>query len=207
VEGVSNLGSVWREGKDGTFRHLGGEPMVLVPWLGDTVELSGGGFVQVNQEAGEALHGWIRERIGTVAGRTVVDAYCGVGSLGRALARDGGKVVGIESDPGAVSAARRGAPPGFRVVQGRVEEELEELMPADILLLNPPRAGVDASVPDQVRSNAPRRVVYVSCDPATLARDLKRLGGMFSLEEIRAFDLFPQTAHVEAVALLKRKDD
>lgn len=204
---VPGLSAIWREGKDGSLRHLAGDASLQVPWFGETVELPGGGFVQVNREAGENLHAQVRGKAGDVKGVRVVDAYCGAGALGKALARDGAEVVGIESDPAAVRVAEAMAPPGFRVVGGRVEDRLADLLPADLLLLNPPRTGLARVVPDIVAGQAPPRVVYVSCDPATLSRDLGRLGRTYRLEALTAFDLFPQTAHVEAVALLERKDD
>ncbi|MFC1661900.1 hypothetical protein ACFL3S_10710, partial [Gemmatimonadota bacterium] len=99
--------------------------------------------------------------------------------------------------------ARGGETAGLEVVEGRVEEELGSLLPADLLLLNPPRGGLDERIPHILRTRGLFRVVYVSCDPATLARDLKRMGTGFRIHDLRAFDLFPQTAHVETVVTLK----
>jgi 23S rRNA (uracil1939-C5)-methyltransferase len=88
-------------------------------------------------------------------------------------------------------------------LQGRVEDVLESVLPADLVLLNPPRAGVDARVTELLEHNASqiRGVIYVSCNPATLARDLSRLPS-YAIESIHAFDMFPQTAHVETVCVL-----
>jgi 23S rRNA (uracil1939-C5)-methyltransferase len=86
---------------------------------------------------------------------------------------------------------------------GRVEEELPKGLPADLVLLNPPRTGLDKSIPDLLVKDPPPKAVYVSCDPATLARDLKRLEGTFQVERVRCFDLFPQTGHVETVVTLR----
>ncbi|MGB1658840.1 MAG: 23S rRNA (uracil(1939)-C(5))-methyltransferase RlmD, partial [Longimicrobiales bacterium] len=85
---------------------------------------------------------------------------------------------------------------------GRVEDVLSSLLPAELLVVNPPRGGLHEDVPRQVLDAPPARMIYVSCDPATLARDLKRLSDRYTLEGLRAFDLFPQTAHVETVAEL-----
>tara|TARA_Y100000996_G_C22536159_1_gene648344 strand:- start:772 stop:1095 length:324 start_codon:yes stop_codon:yes gene_type:complete len=90
----------------------------------------------------------------------------------------------------------------FEVQEGLVEDLLPALLPAEVLVFNPPRSGLHEDVPAQILANAPRRILYVSCDPATLARDVKRLGDQYALDRLRAFDLFPQTAHVEAVAEL-----
>ena len=78
-----------------------------------------------------------------------------------------------------------------------------EMCIRDRLVLNPPRSGLHEDVPTQILAEPPKRILYVSCDPATLARDVKRLNGQYALDGLRAFDLFPQTAHVEAVAELR----
>ena len=86
-----------------------------------------------------------------------------------------------------------------------MEERLTEAIPADVVILNPPRTGVEARVTDILHNDGSPRVVYVSCDPATLARDLARLRGAYDIAGIRAFDLFPQTSHVETVVVLERR--
>jgi 23S rRNA (uracil1939-C5)-methyltransferase len=87
---------------------------------------------------------------------------------------------------------------------GRVEDILEALRPPDFVVTNPPRTGMDARAVAVIRDSAAQRLVYVSCDPATLGRDLRGLGDRWRLTDLRAFDLFPQTAHVETVAVLER---
>ena len=167
-------------------------------WVGDS-------FLQVNTALGDALRDFVLQR--AEAASRVVDASCGVGAYARELARRGAEVTGIEVDPAACAAAEHGAPDKVNIVRGRVEQRLAAVLPTDLLILNPPRAGLHDSVPDVIRSAAPDRVIYVSCDPATLARDLGRLSDTYTLVEIRAFDLFPQTAHVETVAVLDRSRD
>ena len=206
LEGAPGLGSVWRGLGNGTHKHMVGDGFLHVRWLGEQMELPGGGFLQVNREAGEALHGYVMDEAGPVSELAVVDAYCGVGVLGRALAGRGARVMGIEADPEAVAVAGTGAPEGFRVVEGRVEKVLGELLPASLVILNPPRTGLEDGVPPLLRGQAVRRLIYISCEPATLARDLARLGDSFSLEAVRCFDLFPQTGHVETVATLAGKE-
>jgi 23S rRNA (uracil1939-C5)-methyltransferase len=85
-----------------------------------------------------------------------------------------------------------------------VERALVHELPADLVLLNPPRSGVNEEVLEGLLKKPPARVIYVSCDPATLARDLKKLGERFQIAACRAFDMFPQTAHVETVVTLSR---
>jgi 23S rRNA (uracil1939-C5)-methyltransferase len=133
---------------------------------------------------------------------TVVDAYAGAGEVAVALAARGVRVTAIELDPeaSAACAARLGA--RSRSVTGRVEDALGAALPADVVILNPPRAGVDARVTARLASDASvRGIVYVSCDPATLARDVARLPA-WRVARLTAFDMFPQTAHVETVCEL-----
>jgi 23S rRNA (uracil1939-C5)-methyltransferase len=206
LEKVPGLRSVWRELGDGSHGHLAGDTALHTQWMDERLELPGGGFLQVNREAGQAVHRHVVAEAGPVAERTVVDAYCGVGVLGRALARKGARVTGIEADPQAVAVAGTGAPEGFRVVQGRVETVLGALLPASLVILNPPRVGLGDAVPSLLRERVAGRMIYVSCDPATLARDLARFGDVYSVLRVRCFDLFPQTGHVETVASLAAKE-
>jgi 23S rRNA (uracil1939-C5)-methyltransferase len=94
--------------------------------------------------------------------------------------------------------------PGFELLEGAVEDRFPAVLPADRVILNPPRGGVGPGVMEALAARPPRRLVYVSCDPATLARDLRRLGDGFRIVRLQAVDLFPQTAHVETVATLDR---
>src|SRR5690606_17448960 len=126
--------------------------------------------------------------------------YAGIGETSELLAAGGATVESVEADPAAVP--RGGASARRRVA--RVEDVVTQLAHPDLVITNPPRTGMDARVVDAIAAAGPARVAYVSCDPATLARDLRRLGG-YRLALVRAFDLFPQTAHVETVALLERR--
>jgi 23S rRNA (uracil1939-C5)-methyltransferase len=88
-----------------------------------------------------------------------------------------------------------------------VEDRIAEALPADLVVLNPPRIGVDAKVTETLLAAGPPRLIYVSCAPATLARDIGRLSSSYEVVDVRAFDLFPQTAHVEVVVVLVRTAD
>lgn len=163
----------------------------------------GATFVQVNLAVGDALHRHVVERVASYAPATVVDAYAGTGITAARLAAHGARVTAIEIDRDAAALAASRLPSGSRSVAGPVERHLGEALPADVVLLNPPRTGIDvgvASLLDRARP-APRAIVYVSCDPATLARDLARMPG-YRVAAIRSFDMFPQTAHVETVCEL-----
>ncbi len=201
---VPGLAGVWREGAKGGPRHLAGREEHTLHWLGEDTELRGGAFLQTNREVGQALHAFILSALGDRPGERVIDGYCGLGVLGRALARTGARVVGVEADGDAVAEARKRAPEGQEIFQGRVEDLLPRLLPAELALLNPPRGGLAPALPGLLREGGVGEMVYVSCDPATLARDLKRMGEGFGITRIRSFDLFPQTSHVETVVFLQR---
>lgn len=191
--------------------HHRAEPEAAARLVHGAPDALGSAFLQANEGAAELLRAHVLERVGAPgadgAGTRAIDAYCGVGQIGHALARLGWRVTGIELDAAAVAHATATAPDGFAVVEGRVEARLPEALPADLLVLNPPRTGVHGGVVDAVLARPPRRLVYVSCDPATLARDLGALAGAYALDGLRAFDLFPQTAHVETVALLRAREE
>jgi 23S rRNA (uracil1939-C5)-methyltransferase len=159
-------------------------------------------FEQVHPAMGDRVREHAVQALGPVGGRHVWDLYAGIGETTAALARAGASVESVESDRRAVAEAERRGPAARRHA-GRVEDLLRELKAPDLVITNPPRTGMDARVPEALERVGPTRVVYVSCDPATLARDLGRLPG-FRVADVRAFDLFPQTAHVETVVALER---
>ncbi|HUQ98241.1 MAG TPA: hypothetical protein VM166_02235 [Gemmatimonadaceae bacterium] len=160
-------------------------------------------FEQVNAEMAEVLRGRVLEHVRRAAPRTVVDAYAGAGHTAIALASDGIVVTAIELDQEAASwSAARLSPPS-RSVAARVEDVLPDVLPADVVIINPPRAGVDARVSEILNARATdvSSLIYVSCNPATLARDLARMP-RFRISALEAFDMFPQTAHVETLCEL-----
>jgi 23S rRNA (uracil1939-C5)-methyltransferase len=158
------------------------------------------GFEQVNDGAAALLRAHVLAEATDV--RRAVDAYCGAGPYGRALAEQGVSVVGIELDPEAAAEAVRGAPEGFEVRTGSVEELLPTALPTELLIVNPPRTGLGPDVVAAITADPPERLIYVSCDPATLARDLAGLASRYEIGGVRCFDLFPQTAHIETVVRL-----
>jgi len=161
-------------------------------------------FSQVNAEMAEILRRYVLDRARSFEPKTVIDAYAGTGDTAIPLSEQGIAVTAIELDPDASawSAARLTEP--SRAITARVEDALPGLLPADLVILNPPRAGVDARVTETLEAEVRhlRGVIYVSCNPATLARDLSRLPS-YRVESMHAFDMFPQTAHVETVCELR----
>jgi len=164
---------------------------------------AGASFVQVNPGVAERLRQWVLSLATPFRPRTAIDAYAGSGDLAVALATQGAEVTAIEIDADAARVAASRLPHGSRALAAPVERALRKALPADLVVLNPPRAGVDEEVTrvlGQVKQK-PNAIVYVSCNPATLARDIRRLPG-YEIRSMRGFDMFPQTAHVETVCEL-----
>jgi 23S rRNA (uracil1939-C5)-methyltransferase len=163
-------------------------------------------FEQVNPAVAALLRDAVVRRALDAAPHKVVDAYAGYGATARRLAEAGVEVTAIEVDREAAAHASATLPPPSRAVAARVEDALDAALPAEVVVLNPPRAGVDVRVTEALaRAPRPRRVLYVSCDPATLARDVARLQG-YRVTALEAFDMFPQTAHVETLCELTPED-
>jgi len=171
-------------------------------------------FFQVNNEGARAIYEQVREWSGLCGRETVVDVYCGVGGISLFLAGSAKEVIGFEAVETAVADAERNARlngiRNCRFGAGDAAELLEELREegrkVDLLVLNPPRKGCEERVLRSVAALAPARVVYVSCSPQTLARDLDILAGLgYRTERIQPVDMFPQTPHVENVALLVKE--
>ena len=158
-------------------------------------------FDQVNPPVAAAARLEIVERALTGSPSTAIDAYAGLGATALALAKRGVTVTAIESDSAAARFAADHLPANARAVAARVEDVIAEMLPADVVVLNPPRAGVNPRVTEALQATPVPRVMYMSCDAATLARDVSRLPA-YRVESLRAYDMFPQTAHVEVVCEL-----
>jgi len=186
-------------------------------------QFSAEGFFQVNHDLLEAM---IETALGDAVGKTAVDLYCGVGLFTLPLARRFERVIGVEANPQATVFARRNLDGGVspnrsegsesnlpsqrqpaEIITARVGDWLRQhsntLGAVDFLLLDPPRTGAENKDIAGILALRPTKISYVSCDPATLARDLKKLiAGGYSLDSVTAFDMFPQTHHVETIARL-----
>ncbi|MFR9798048.1 class I SAM-dependent RNA methyltransferase [Streptomyces sp. MS06] len=204
--------SVMRVGeKDGGVHRVHGRPFVRERADGRTYRVGSGGFWQVHPKAADTLVTAVMQGLMPRKGDTALDLYCGVGLFAGALADrvgEQGAVLGIESGKRAVEDARHNLAdfPRVRVEQGKVETVLPRtgITEADLVVLDPPRAGAGRRTVAHLSSLGARRIAYVACDPAALARDLAyfRDGG-YRVRTLRAFDLFPMTSHVECVAILE----
>lgn len=168
-------------------------------------EVAASGFWQVHPMAAAILSGAVLDGLDPVGGEVALDLYCGVGLFAAGLADAGCRVTGVEADREAVAMARRNVA-GARFVASPVERALRTPPEAcDLVVLDPPRRGAGADVVARIAGMAPRAIAYVACDPAALARDLAFFAPLgYRPVLIRAWDLFPMTAHVECVAILRR---
>jgi 23S rRNA (uracil1939-C5)-methyltransferase len=172
-------------------------------------DLPAGSFVQVDARGATALVELVAAAVAPSRGARVVDLYAGVGAYALTLAAAGARAVAVEADRDAVAcgedAARR-AGVDVRFVPDDVGRSLASGIAgdADAIVANPPRTGFGPGVADAIASSSASRVAIVSCDPATLARDLARLVPPYRIERVQPIDLFPQTAHVECVVTLRR---
>ena len=191
-------------------------PGFITDYIGNVkYQISPLSFYQVNPVQTERLYGTALEYAGLTGNETVWDLYCGIGTISLFLAQKAKKVYGVEIVPQAIEDARRNAEingiDNAEFFVGKAEEVLPEQFEknhvhADVIVVDPPRKGCDAVCLDTILKMRPERVVYVSCDSATLARDLRYLAdGGYVVERGRCCDMFPGTVHVETIVELSRK--
>lgn len=197
-----------------SYRTLWGEDFLSDTLCGLTFRLSVPSFYQVNPAQTEVLYGKALEFAGLTGAETVLDLYCGIGTISLVMARKAGMVWGAEVVPQAVddaiANAQRNHIENARFLcadAGEAARYLEgEGVCPDVVCVDPPRKGLAEDVVDTIADMGPQRVVYVSCDPGTLGRDVKRFAGRgYTLKKAVAVDMFPRTAHVETVVLLSRE--
>ena len=196
-----------------SYRTLWGQDYLDDTLCGLTFRLSVPSFYQVNPEQTEVLYRQAAEYAGLTGGETVLDLYCGIGTIGLTMAGQAGTVIGAEVVPEAVEDAKQNAQrngvTNARFLCGDAGEAARQLaaegVRPDVVCVDPPRKGLSEDVVETVAEMAPERIVYVSCDPATLGRDLERFARRgYAARQVTAVDLFPRTAHVETVVQLDR---
>ena len=195
------------------FHPLYGDGTITDTLCGLQFRLSAPAFYQVNHAQAERLYEKAVQLAGLTGNETVLDLYCGTGTITLCLARHAKKAIGVEIVPQAIEDAKFNAAQNgmenaefFCMDAGQAAKMLvDRRTRPDVIVVDPPRKGVSADVIEAISAMAPQRVVYVSCDPATLARDLKLLTAAgYTLQTAEAFDLFPRCAHVETVVLLSK---
>ncbi|WP_330333128.1 class I SAM-dependent RNA methyltransferase [Streptomyces sp. NBC_00536] len=199
------------EEKDGGIHRVHGRAFVRERSDGRTYRVGMGGFWQIHPQAADTLVKAVMQGLMPRKGEMALDLYCGVGIFAGALAErlgDTGAVLGIESTKRAVEDARHNLQDmeRVRIEHGKVEQVLPrtKISECDLIVLDPPRAGAGKQTVRHLAGLSPRRIAYVACDPAALARDLAYFkDNGYKVRTLRVFDLFPMTHHVECVAILE----
>lgn len=204
------------------FITLFGRDYIFDTLAGVKLKITAPSFYQVNRGAAELLYAKARELAEPKPDELILDLYCGAGSIGLSMAKDAGEIIGVEIVPSAVECAKFNAKENgiknasFYVgdaantegLLARAEGERGEKILPDTVILDPPRGGCDEKLLEYVSRLSPKKIVYISCNPQTLARDVATLNkfGYFT-DEVAPFDLFPLTGHVESVACLTQRLD
>ncbi len=173
-------------------------------------EISANSFFQTNTRGAEKIYDTVRRYAGLTGREIVVDLYSGTGTIPIWLSRDARQVTGIEIVESAVADAykncRNNGIDNCRFITGDIRKSIDQIdQKPDVMIIDPPRAGMHQDVVKAVLEMAPDRMVYVSCNPATLARDLALLAEDYAVAEVQPIDMFPHTYHIEAVARLTRR--
>ncbi|MHC1739568.1 MAG: class I SAM-dependent RNA methyltransferase [Anaerolineaceae bacterium] len=186
-----------------------GEEFVVMEVNGRSFKVSMGSFFQANTLQAEAMVKHVLQLAGDLDGKTVVDAYCGVGLFSAFLAPQVKQLIGIELSESSCNdyAVNMDEFNNVDLYIGTVEQVLPSLsITPEIVVVDPPRVGLDQLVVNAIAKLQPEKIIYVSCDPATLARDIKRFALLgYSLTGVTPFDQFPQTYHIETVSLLEKQ--
>lgn len=195
---------------------LWGQPTIADQLLGINFEISPLSFYQVNPQQTERLYQTASDNAGLDGSQTVIDAYCGIGTISLAVAKHAKKVYGVEIVPAAIADAKKNAQnngiTNAEFVVGKAEEQMAKWQAAglkpDVLIVDPPRKGLGEELIEATGKMQPEKVIYVSCNPATLVRDIQRFmdQGYHVTKPIQPVDQFPQTTHVESVTVLERTD-
>ncbi len=202
------------------YKTLWGRDYIFDTLSGVRLKIAAPAFYQVNHDAAEILYAKARELANPTPDDTLLDLFCGAGSIGLSMARDVRELIGIEIVDSAVECARENAKANgitnarfftgdateTELLLERAERELGKKITPDIIILDPPRGGCDERLIRFVASLSPKRIVYISCNPKTLARDIELFRSLeFDTDTVYPVDLFPMTGHVESLVCLERK--
>lgn len=199
------------------WRLIAGDAVLRDSLCGREFVLSPASFFQVNRGMAQALYAKAASFAGIGEGDTVFDLYCGVGAVGLCVCPKGAALCGVEIVPQAVENARRNAALNGRseantryvcgdAAKGFAECERAFGRKADVVLLDPPRSGLEKGLPERIAEQNPRAVVYISCNPATFARDAAAFAKAgYAIKSAALVDMFPRTSHIETVALLQKE--
>ena len=209
LAGYSGLSSIYCVDR-GRIIHKHGRPSLAERLAGIDYEISPLAFFQVNHQQAEMLVDVVQQFAQLGPADTVLEGYCGIGSITLPLARGAGRIIGVESYLGAVQDARdnarRNKITNCEIFAGACEKVIPAMKDRfDVVVLDPPRAGCKKEVIEAVIKTAQQRIIYVSCNPGTLARDLKIFcQNGYAVKKVQPIDMFPQTYHVETVVLMSR---
>ena len=196
------------------FTTLWGNERLPVTVCGHSFQVSMPSFLQVNPVQTEVLYSYALDFLDLNGGERVADVYCGIGTITLMLAEHAKEVIGIECVPEAISDANRSASENgianAKFICGNAEDVLPRLVSGgtklDCAVIDPPRKGCDEAVLKALAQSGVSSIVYISCNPATLARDCRMLADMgYCVEKIQPVDMFPWTYHVETIVLLQRE--
>lgn len=196
-------------------KHIWGQNTILAKLEDLTFHISARSFFQVNTKQAEVLYNKALEYAGLTGKETVIDAYCGTGTISLFLAKRAKNVIGIEIVEPAIRDAKKNAQDNnvknVEFIVGDATAVMPQLykqgIKPDVIVVDPPRVGCTPRVLQTFAAMKPQRIVYVSCYPASLARDLEILGSLgYKTIKIQPVDMFPQTSHIESVVLLQRKN-
>jgi 23S rRNA (uracil1939-C5)-methyltransferase len=209
----TQTGGVSETTRDGKTVLLQGEEWIEETLCGLRFRISSEAFFQTNTEMAERLYAQAAEAAGLTGSERLFDLFCGIGTIGLSMAAQARELWGIEIvEPAIVDAGRNAALNGIanaHFVAGDVRTEMRPLVERagqpDVVLVDPPRAGLSQKVVRRILETEPQRIVYVSCNPSTLAPNARQMADAgYVLEQVTPVDMFPQTPHIEAVALLRR---
>ena len=178
--------------------------------IGDKIyRLSSDSFFQVNIDLTKALYDKVKEGVERIKPNSILDLYCGTGSIGIYVSDKTNKLVGIDYNESNIKDAKENAKMNdinnTEFICDKVENKIEEFKDFDLVIVDPPRKGLDEKTRNHLLKMNPNHIIYVSCDPVTLVRDLKDFIKNYNIKEIQPFNMFPRTHHCESVCILERK--